>query len=53
MASALLTTKLYVPTVPPELVPRPRFIERLNASLHRKLALISAPAGFGNTTLPI
>jgi len=27
-------------------------IERLNAGLHRKLTLISAPAGFGKTTLP-
>jgi len=26
-------------------------IERLNAGLHRKLTLISAPAGFGKTTL--
>ena len=35
----------------PELVPRPRLIERLNAGLHRKLTLVSAPAGFGKTTL--
>ena len=35
----------------PELVPHPRLIERLNAGLHRKLTLISAPAGFGKTTL--
>jgi LuxR family maltose regulon positive regulatory protein len=38
--------------VSPEIVPRPRLIERLNASFYRhKLALISAPAGFGKTTL--
>ncbi|MEJ2738195.1 MAG: LuxR C-terminal-related transcriptional regulator, partial [Anaerolineae bacterium] len=30
---------------------RPRLIERLNAGLHRKLTLVSAPAGFGKTTL--
>jgi LuxR family maltose regulon positive regulatory protein len=47
----LLSTKLYIPPVRPELVPRPRLIERLNAGLQRKLTLISAPAGFGKTTL--
>jgi LuxR family maltose regulon positive regulatory protein len=41
---------LYPPTRP-ELISRPRLIERLNAGLHRKLTLISAPAGFGKTTL--
>jgi len=33
------------------LVPRPRLIERLNAGLHCKLTLVSAPAGFDKTTL--
>ncbi len=47
----LLTTKLYIPPTRPELVPRPRLIERLNVGLNRKLTLISAPAGFGKTTL--
>jgi LuxR family maltose regulon positive regulatory protein len=47
----LLKTKLYIPSVRPGLVSRPRLIERLNASLHRKLTLVSAPAGFGKTTL--
>jgi len=51
METPLLQTKLYIPPVRPELVPRPRLIERLNAGLHRKLTLISAPAGFGKTTL--
>jgi LuxR family maltose regulon positive regulatory protein len=51
MATPLLRTKLYVPPLRPKLVPRPRLIERLNAGLHRKLTLISAPAGFGKTTL--
>ena len=45
MAAPLLTTKLYLPPVRPELVSRPRLIERLDAGLERKLTLISAPAG--------
>jgi len=51
MTMPLLTTKLYIPPVRPGLVSRPRLIERLNAGLYRKLTLISAPAGFGKTTL--
>jgi LuxR family maltose regulon positive regulatory protein len=51
MTTSILATKLYIPPIRPELVSRPRLIERLNAGLHRKLTLISAPAGFGKTTL--
>lgn len=51
MPTALLQTKLYMPPVRPELVSRLRPIEQLNAGLHRKLTLISAPAGFGKTAL--
>ena len=51
MPVSLLQTKLYVPPTRPEQVARPRLIERLNAGLHRKLTLLSAPAGFGKTTL--
>lgn len=51
MATPLLTTKLYMPPIRPELVPRPHLLERLNEGLHRRLILISAPAGFGKTTL--
>jgi len=51
MSTPLLTTKLFIPPTRPELVPRPRLIERLDEGLHRKLTLISAPAGFGKTTL--
>jgi len=51
MTAPLLETKLYIPRVRPELVARPRLIERLNTGLHGKLTLISAPAGFGKTTL--
>ncbi len=51
METPLLQTKLYIPPPRPDLVSRPRLIERLNEGLHRKLTLISAPAGFGKTTL--
>jgi len=51
MATPLLTTKLFVPPVRPDLVSRPRLIERLNTGLRRTLTLISAPGGFGKTTL--
>jgi ATP/maltotriose-dependent transcriptional regulator MalT len=47
----ILTTKLSIPTTRPELVLRPRLIDRLNQGLQRKMTLISAPAGFGKTTL--
>ncbi len=47
----LLETKLYVPQAHPNLVPRLRLSERLKEGLGRKLTLISAPAGFGKTTL--
>jgi LuxR family maltose regulon positive regulatory protein len=48
---SLLQTKLYTPPIRRELVSRPRLIERLNVGLTRKLILVSAPAGFGKTTL--
>jgi LuxR family maltose regulon positive regulatory protein len=53
MMDNLLTTKLYIPPPRPDLVPRPRLIQRLEEglSLGHKLTLISAPAGSGKTTL--
>jgi LuxR family maltose regulon positive regulatory protein len=61
MPTPLLQTKLYVPPVRPDpstmlrtgMVPRPRLLERLDEGLRldRKLTLVSAPAGFGKTTL--
>ena len=49
----LLTTKLYIPLPRPNLVPRPHLIERLDDGLQRghRLTLVSAPPGFGKTTL--
>jgi len=53
MPTTVLATKLFAPARRPLLVARPRLIERLDAVLEpgRKLSLISAPAGFGKTTL--
>ena len=51
MPASILATKLYLPRIRPEVVSRPRLIARLNEGLHRNLILISAPAGFGKTTL--
>src|SRR6266545_723510 len=51
MSTPILTTKLYIPPVRPNWVPRPRLIKRLDQGLQRKLTLVSAPAGFGKTTL--
>src|SRR5215469_1118279 len=47
----LLATKLHIPALNHSLVPRPRLLERLNQGRARKLTLVSAPAGFGKTTL--
>ncbi len=51
MASTLVDTKLYVPRPRPDLVARPELTERLERGAARKLILVSAPPGFGKTTL--
>ena len=51
MPAPLLETKFYVPRPRRGLVPRPRLSERLDRGGAAKLMLISAPAGFGKTTL--
>ena len=53
MAMPILATKLYIPPPRPNVVLRSRLIERLNEGRFsgRKLSLISAPAGFGKSTL--
>jgi LuxR family maltose regulon positive regulatory protein len=50
-STPILATKLYIPPPRPKVVHRSRLIERLNEGLQRKLTLISAPAGFGKTTI--
>lgn len=57
MSLPVLTTKLFIPPSRNKVVLRQHLIERLNDGLcrdkdqNRKLTLISAPAGFGKTTL--
>ncbi len=51
MATTLLATKLYVPPARQKLVSRLRLVEQVQAGLNGKLTLVSAPAGFGKSTL--
>ena len=51
MAGPLLATKLHVPRRQRGLVARPRLSERLSRGAESALTLVSAPAGFGKTTL--
>jgi LuxR family maltose regulon positive regulatory protein len=51
VADSLLRTKFFIPPVREKLVGRPRLTEKLNAGLDRALILVSAPAGYGKTTL--
>ena len=50
MGTPLLTTKLFRPPAPQQVVSRPDLLVQLNRSLRCKLTLLSAPAGFGKTT---
>jgi LuxR family transcriptional regulator, maltose regulon positive regulatory protein len=51
MADLFLQTKLYVPRMRSKRVSRPHLSAKLDAGVDGKLSLISAPAGFGKTTL--
>ncbi|HKT03555.1 MAG TPA: LuxR family transcriptional regulator, partial [Rugosimonospora sp.] len=51
MASPLVETKLFRPEVRRSLVARPRLSDRLGHGVAARLTLLSAPAGFGKTTL--
>ncbi len=51
MSDFILRTKLFRPNSPPNLVTRSNLLKHLNNGLHGRLTLISAPAGFGKTTL--
>jgi len=52
MSSTILQTKLIVPFVHPNLVPRSRLSEQIELGLQagHRLTLVAAPAGFGKTT---
>jgi hypothetical protein len=50
-ADPLIRTKLRLPLIRPGLVPRPRLQEQIAQGLRGPLTLVTAPAGFGKTTL--
>jgi LuxR family transcriptional regulator, maltose regulon positive regulatory protein len=47
----LLQTKFYVPPIRSNQVSRPRLIDLLNGGMDKTITLVSAPAGYGKTTL--
>ena len=49
--SPLLSTKISIPTRRQKVISRPKLIDQLNAGRENKLILVSAPAGYGKTTL--
>ena len=51
MVDVLLSTKLFLPKIHSEFIARPRLIEQLNKGLNGRFTLLSAPAGFGKTSL--
>jgi LuxR family transcriptional regulator, maltose regulon positive regulatory protein len=51
MRNTVIRTKLYRPPLPLDWVPRPQLLERLQQQRQRPLTLVSAPAGFGKSTL--
>ncbi len=51
ISAAVLRTKLQMPRIRPTLVLRPRLLDKLNRGWDGKATFISAPAGFGKTTL--
>ncbi len=51
MSLQILTTKIGIPVIRSEQVARPRLSERLDETLRYPLTIVTAPAGFGKTTL--
>lgn len=51
MPTPIIFSKLFAPPLRPDLVERPKLRDKFAAGLHRKATLVSAPAGFGKSTL--
>jgi LuxR family maltose regulon positive regulatory protein len=49
--AVLLATKLHIPAIGPQLVQRNALLDALSAGRRRKVTLLSAPAGWGKTTV--
>src|SRR5258706_374532 len=50
---SFITAKTVIPDLPTDCISRPRLIEQVNNGVEHKLTLISAPGGYGKTTLLI
>src|SRR5262245_2743067 len=53
MQPTLLRTKLHTPQLPQNTLPRPHLLALLDQGLNGKATLVSAPAGFGKTSLVV
>ena len=51
MSIPILSTKLFIPSPRKDQISRPRLDNQINAGLENRLTLISAPVGFGKSTL--
>ena len=51
MVFPLIQTKLFIPVVQPNAVARPHLLEQIQSGLRGKMTLVSAPAGYGKTSL--
>jgi LuxR family maltose regulon positive regulatory protein len=51
VSTSVVATKLFIPQVRPRRVARSRLVDSLNEGVSRKLTVVTAPAGYGKTTL--
>ena len=51
LSNPLILTKFYLPQLRREIVPRPRLVDKLDFGLRGKITIVSAPAGYGKTTI--